>query len=53
MRGVGVFALAAMLIAGCQSAPPAPAEGKTTTIGNTTVTVSGRVRVEGGYVDGM
>jgi uncharacterized lipoprotein YajG len=39
--------VAASLLAGCQSAPPAAATGKTVTVGDTTITTSGRVFVEG------
>ena len=38
------------ILAGCQSAPlPSAGPGQTTTIGDTTITTSGRVRIEGGY----
>lgn len=51
-RGVAAAALmlAAVAVAACTSTP-APPVGQTTTFGDTTVTVGGRVRVESSYVD--
>ena len=54
-RGVALAAAAliAALLASCQSTPQAPAvapAGTTTTVGDTTITTGGRVRVETGYV---
>jgi O-phosphoseryl-tRNA(Cys) synthetase len=43
--------LAVLLLAACQTTPPPPAPGTTTTFGDTTVTTSARVRVEGAYVN--
>ncbi len=41
----------ALVLAGCQSAPPA-AQPKTVTSGATTITTGGMVRVDAGYVGG-
>jgi hypothetical protein len=43
-------ALGLMVLAACQSSPQA-AQGTTTTVGNTTITTSGSVAVEAGYVN--
>jgi ABC-type glycerol-3-phosphate transport system substrate-binding protein len=53
MRALALLALAAALVvAACQSAPPPPPpQGTTRTYGDTTVTVGGRVRVDGGFVN--
>ena len=40
-----------IVLAACESAPPEPVSGTTATIGNTTVTTSGSVRVEAIYVE--
>jgi hypothetical protein len=49
--GLAAALLGIALLGGCQSAPvPASAEGTTTTVGDTTITTGGRVRVETGYV---
>lgn len=51
MRIVAALALSALGLAACQSAsPPAGPPGTTSTVGATTVTTSGAVRVEGAYV---
>jgi hypothetical protein len=43
--------LCALCMAGCQSVPAAaPISGAATTVGSTTITTSGAVRVEGAYV---
>jgi len=44
-------ALAALVVAGCQNAPEASGP-TTTTVGATTITTGGRVRIDAGYVGG-
>ncbi|MDQ3560911.1 MAG: hypothetical protein M3453_17360 [Pseudomonadota bacterium] len=52
MRAALVATATALALGACQSAgPPAPPAGTTTTVGDTTVTTSGRVRVDTGYVE--
>jgi hypothetical protein len=51
LRRAAPLVAAALLLAACTSAPPPPPLGKTTVVGDTSVTVSGSVRVEGHYVD--
>jgi len=41
----------ALLLAGCQNAPEASGPG-TTTVGATTITTGGAVRIDAGYVGG-
>ena len=48
---VVAFALTALALAGCQSAPEASGPS-TTTVGATTVTTGGMVRIDAGYVGG-
>ena len=39
------------LLTGCQNMPAAEESGRVATVGSTTITTSGRVRMDGSYVD--
>ena len=51
MLRAAALALAAFVVMGCQNAPEASGPN-TTTVGATTITTGGAVRVDAGYVGG-